>query len=109
MENTFDFKISSLRYGLGQSRADFARAMGVDWQTVFEWETGAKTPTPKQVAVMVRLQQQSEAYAERAALRPTMEVELRERHLSQIHSGEIVVDGQPGSRRSGSHYSSASN
>lgn len=93
MEYVFDLKISSLRYSLGQSRADFARAMCVDLQTVFDWETGSKLPNSAQVAAMIRLQQQSEAYADRTALRPAMEVELRERHLSQIHSEEIIVDG----------------
>ncbi len=108
MEHIFDLKISSLRYSLGQSRADFARAMSVDLQTVFDWETGATQPTPKQMATMIRLQQQSEAYAERTALRPAMEVELRERHLSQIHSEEVVVESQ--SRLStGSPRSSATN
>jgi DNA-binding XRE family transcriptional regulator len=94
MENQFDLKISSLRYSLGQSRADFARAMCVDLQTVFDWENGAKQPDSVQVAAMIRLQQQSEAYAERTALRPAMEVELRDRHLSQIHSEELVVDAR---------------
>lgn len=92
METFFELKVSSLRYSLGQSRADFARAMSVDLQTVFEWESGEKQPTPSQIADMFRLHQQSEAYAERTALRPAMEAELKERHLSQIHSEECAMD-----------------
>jgi transcriptional regulator with XRE-family HTH domain len=92
METFFELKVSSLRYRLGQSRADFARAMSVDLQTVFDWESGERKPTSSQVATMFRLQQQSEAYAELTALRPVMETELKERHLSQIHSEECAMN-----------------
>lgn len=81
--------ISNLRYSLGQSRADFARTMTVSLETVFAWESGAQLPTAVETSSLVRLRQQSEAYAERTALRPVMEIALRDRHLDQIHSAEI--------------------
>ncbi|MDZ4081404.1 MAG: hypothetical protein U1E10_00585 [Bdellovibrionales bacterium] len=81
--------ISNLRYSLGQSRADFARTMTVSLETVFAWESGAQVPTAVEVSSLVRLRQQSETYAERTALRPVMELALRDRHLDQIHAAEI--------------------
>jgi transcriptional regulator with XRE-family HTH domain len=95
MENYLNIKVSSLRYSLGQSRADFARAMNVDLQTVFAWEHGEKSPNSSQISKMVRLSQQSEAYAERTSLRPAMDLELKRRHLSQIHAEQVVVQSAP--------------
>lgn len=83
--------ISNLRYSLGQSRADFARTMTVSLDTVFAWESGASMPNAIETSALIRLHQQSEAYAERTALRPSLEVALRDRHLDQIHAAEIVV------------------
>lgn len=84
--------ISDLRYSLGQSRADFARTMRVSLETVFEWESGVKVPNAVETSSLIRLQQQSDAYAERTALRPVMETALRERHLDQIHTADVVVN-----------------
>jgi DNA-binding XRE family transcriptional regulator len=84
--------ISDLRYSLGQSRADFARTMHVCLETVFAWESGVKVPNAVETSSLIRLQQQSEAYAERTALRPALEIALRERQLDQIHAADVAVN-----------------
>jgi hypothetical protein len=84
--------ISNLRYSLGQSRADFARIMAVSLETVFAWESGAQVPNAVETSSLIRLHQQSEVYAERTALRPAMEAALRDHHLDQIHSADVVTN-----------------
>jgi DNA-binding XRE family transcriptional regulator len=83
--------ISNLRYSLGQSRADFARIMAVSLETIFAWESGAQVPNAVETSSLVRLHQQSEVYADRTALRPAMEIALRDRHLDQIHAADVVI------------------
>ncbi len=81
--------ISGLRYRLGQSRADLARTMSVSLETIFAWESGVTLPNAVETSSLIRLHQQSEAYADRTALRPSMEVALRDRHLDQIHVSDV--------------------
>lgn len=91
-QNLSPSMISNLRYSLGQSRADFARTMAVSLETVFAWESGVQIPNSVETSSLIRLHQQSETYAERTALRPAMEIALRDRHLDQIHAADIVIN-----------------
>lgn len=83
-----------LRCQLGLSRADFARLMAVSWDQVSQWEAGVSAPTSDQRALLTRLGQQSDSYSEKTALRPILEVALKERGLDQIHSSEITLSGK---------------
>jgi len=49
--------IIRLRVRLGWSLADLARALDVDTKTVWRWEAGLHTPTPKYEAQLVRLKE----------------------------------------------------
>lgn len=84
--------VQHLRCALGQSRADFARVFGVNWEVVMQWELGERTPTLQQLSTLIRLSQQAEAFAEKTMIRPALEVALKERKLDQIHESEVRLD-----------------
>lgn len=84
-------KITDLRGRLGQSRADFARAMSVTLEVVFAWESGAEKPTAAQRSYMARLAQHADSYAEKVALRPSLETALKDRKIAQIHASEVIL------------------
>lgn len=81
--------VRHVRCALGQSRADFARAFGVDWESVLAWESDELVMTPGQVALLIRLRQQADAFSEKTMLRPALEEALRTRKLGQIHESEV--------------------
>lgn len=83
--------ITDLRCRLGQSRADFARALGVSLEYVYGWENGTLIPTLGQRSFMVRLDQHAESYSEKTSLRPALECALRDRKVSQIHVDEVTL------------------
>jgi DNA-binding transcriptional regulator YiaG len=84
-------QITELRSRLGQSRADFARAMGVALELVYDWQDGLVRPSPSQRSLMARLAQHADEYSEKVALRPALETALRERKVDQIHASEFVL------------------
>ncbi len=81
--------IRHVRCALGQSRADFARIFGVEWELVVAWEAAEAAMTPVQIAQLIRLGQQADAFSEKTMLRPVLEEALRTRKLGQIHESEI--------------------
>lgn len=83
--------ISDLRGRLGQSRADFARAMSVSLEDVYDWEEGCNPPTPAQRSYMARLEQHADEYSNKVAIRPTLETACRDRRVDQIHTSEITL------------------
>ncbi len=85
-------QITELRGRLGQSRADFARAMGVSLELVYDWQDGRVLPTAPQRSVLARLTQHADEYSDKVAMRPSLELALRDRKLDQIHSSEIVLN-----------------
>lgn len=80
-----------LRCGLGMSRADFARVLGVTWELVEAWESGQTEPTREMQLLITRLGQQAESHSERTALRPVLDVALKERRLEQIHASAVTL------------------
>ncbi|MDX9731288.1 MAG: hypothetical protein RBT63_05905 [Bdellovibrionales bacterium] len=68
--------------------------MSVSLQTVYDWESDVAQPTQAQVTTMERLSQQCEAYTEKTALRPALEIELRARRVDQIHVSELTIKGE---------------
>lgn len=86
-------QIAELRGRLGQSRADFARAMGVSLELIYGWEKGQEIPSAAQRSNMARLAQHADEYAEKVAMRPSLEMALRDRRVDQIHASEIILNG----------------
>lgn len=84
-------QISGLRGRLGQSRADFARAMSVSLDVIYDWEEGRGEPSASQRSYMARLTQHADEYSDKVALRPSLELALRDRKVDQIHASEIVL------------------
>lgn len=85
-------QITELRSRLGQSRADFARAMGVPLELVYEWQSGQSSPSLPQRSFMARLVQHADEYSEKVALRPSLETALRERKVDQIHTADVTLN-----------------
>ncbi len=85
-------QITELRSRLGQSRADFARAMGVSLELVYDWQDGRVLPTSAQRSLLARLTQHADEYSDKVAMRPSLELALRDRKVDQIHSSEIVLN-----------------
>ena len=85
-------QITELRSRLGQSRADFARAMGVSLELVYDWQHGRVSPTAAQRSLLARLTQHADEYSDKVAMRPSLELALRDRKVDQIHSSEIVLN-----------------
>ncbi len=83
--------ISELRGRLGQSRADFARAMNCLLEDVYAWEAGRVQPSTSQRSYMARLEQHADEYSDKVALRPSLENACRDRGVDQIHCSEITL------------------
>lgn len=93
--------ISQLRFGLGLSRADFARRLSAlvhsgasatqaaTWEDVANWEADrSKVPADLQ-GPLVLMAHQSEAFNERTRLRPIAESAMSEFKLTQIEANDL--------------------
>ena len=83
-------QLRQLRYRMGWSRAEMARALGCDFTQVTAWESGAAMPDAVYRSRLILFMTQADSNSERIQRRAVAEYVMENRGLDQLHNSEVI-------------------